>query len=604
MSAAVTIAAFPVAALALLVLLRSRLAARLVAVPTGERWHDRATPTFGGIGIFVGFVGGVGIALAAGALEPTSELLGILGGAAVLFVAGLVDDLAHLNPLAKLSAQFAAAGIAIASGLQVQIVSSDALALAIGLVWLVGMTNAFNLLDNMDGLAATLATISCAALALDAVTEHPNRAVLVIALALGSACLAFLPFNLRPGRRAVVFMGDSGSQVLGFVLASLTLASSWKVAGTTTATVILPLLVLAVPILDTSLVTARRLLERRPVTQGGRDHTSHRLVYYGLSEGRAVALLAAIAAAVGATGVTYTSLGNARVTTVGVLVTFVLLVQFAGLLGDLEEHTRRGDPIAAQPSLRALLFQPKRLVEVLADFLAITLSFLAAYLLVVGGAGSVSQRSVFVAALPVLLATRYVVYVTAGMYRRVWRFAGTRDAFAIVVATAVSECLGLALLLVLYDLGDFPTRVFVLDAVFCAAAIGATRFGLRLVGSGLGRRSSDRRRTLIVGAGGLGRSLARELAESHTVQVVGFLDDNGLLRRRRILGLTVLGTLDEIERTLAEARPDEVLVTIPGAARDRLTALVAACDEHGIACRFVRRETVDAVRVALEVGAD
>ena len=113
--------------------------------------------------------------------------------------------------------------------------------------------------------------------------------MLALALALALACAGFLPFNLRPRGRARVFMGDSGSQVLGFALAALGLASSWKVAGTTVATLLLPLLVLAVPILDTTLVTIVRLLEGRPIYQGGRDHTSHRLVYHGLSEKRAVA---------------------------------------------------------------------------------------------------------------------------------------------------------------------------------------------------------------------------------------------------------------------------------------------------------------------------
>ena len=96
-------------------------------------------------------------------------------------------------------------------------------------------------------------------------------------------------------------MGDAGSQLLGFLLAALGLAASWTTAGTTVATMLLPLLVLAIPILDTTLVTVRRLAERRPVTQGGKDHTSHRLVYYGLSETKAVALLALIAVALGAT---------------------------------------------------------------------------------------------------------------------------------------------------------------------------------------------------------------------------------------------------------------------------------------------------------------
>src|SRR5207253_5450336 len=146
----------------------------------------------------------------------------------------------------------------------------------LAVVWLIGMTNAFNLLDNMDGLAASLAGIAGACFAVDAITTHPSHTALVLALGLALACLGFLPFNLRPHRPAATFLGDSGSQLLGFLLASLGLASSWKVAGTTVATLLLPLLILAVPILDTTLVTIVRLLEGRPIYQGGRDHPSHR----------------------------------------------------------------------------------------------------------------------------------------------------------------------------------------------------------------------------------------------------------------------------------------------------------------------------------------
>ena len=190
---------------------------------------------------------------------PSSR--GILAGTALLFLAGLADDLWSLPPLAKIGAQLAAAAIVLGSGLSVEIVDNDALALALGLLWLVGMTNAFNLLDNMDGLAATLAAIACAYFAIDAVTVHPSDTVLVLSLGLGLACAGFLPFNVRPGRPAAVFMGDSGSQAIGFALASLGLLASWNVAGTTVATLLLPILILAVPILDTALVTVVRLLE-------------------------------------------------------------------------------------------------------------------------------------------------------------------------------------------------------------------------------------------------------------------------------------------------------------------------------------------------------
>jgi len=595
-SAAVAIAAFPVAALVLWTLLRSPVGGRLVAVPSGERWHESATPSFGGVGIFAGFAAGILLAVAVGAVDASSELLGVLAGAALLFAAGLADDLFDLSPIAKLGAQFGAAAIVLASGLSVEIVDNDILATALALVWLVGITNAFNLLDNMDGLAATLAAIACAYYALDAVTEHPNRVVLVLALALGLACVGFLPFNLRPGRPAAVFMGDSGSQVLGFALAALALSSSWKVAGTTVTTILLPLLVLAVPILDTTLVTVVRLLERRPIHRGGRDHTSHRLVYYGMSETKAVALLAAVATAIGATGVAYNILDEPRVTIVGVLLTFVLLVQFASVLADLEERSRRGEEAAtASPAL----LQTRRLVEVVADFAAILASFGVAYLLFVDGLGTGYQRQVFVAALPILLGTRYVAFVAFVVYRRIWRYAGARDLASLAAATFVSAPVALGLLAATRPLKEFPWEIFVVDALLCFVLVAASRLILRTLPQ---LRDRGGRRVLIVGAGRSGRSLARELQETAGERVIGFLDDNLQLRRRRIQGVIVIGDLDDAERFVPGL--DEVLVSIPDAPVERLQPVLDACTGAGVPCRFVRRDTTAAPNSLVEALAE
>jgi len=599
-SAAVAIMAFPVAALVLWTLLRSPLGGplggRLVAVPSGERWHERATPSFGGVGIFLGFTAGILLAIAVGAVDASSELLGVLGGAALLFAAGLADDLFTLSPIAKLGAQFGAAAIVLASGLSVEIVDNDAIAIAIALVWLVGITNAFNLLDNMDGLAATLAAIACAYYALDAVTEHPNRVALVLALSLGLACAGFLPFNLRRGRPAAVFMGDSGSQVLGFALAALALSSSWKVAGTTVTTILLPLLVLAVPILDTTLVTVVRLLERRPVTRGGRDHTSHRLVYYGMSETKAVALLAAVATAIGATGVAYNILDEPRVTIVGVLLTFVLLVQFASVLADLEERSRRGEQdLTASPAL----LQTRRLVEVVVDFAAILASFGGAYLLLVDGLGTGYQRQVFVAALPILLGARYVAFVAFVVYRRIWRYAGARDLASIAAATFVSAPVALGLLAATRPLKEFPIEVFVVDALLCFVLVAMSRLALRSLPQ---LRDRGSRRVLIVGAGRSGRSLAREVQETAGQRVIGFLDDNPQLRRRRIQGVIVIGSLDDAARYAPGL--DEVLVSIPDAPVERLQPVLDACTSAGVPCRFVRRDTTTAPHSLVEAIAE
>ena len=562
--------------------LRSPLFRRLSAAPSADRWHERETPLVGGLGIFAGLLAGVLVAVATGALEPSPELWGVLAGCALLFLIGLVDDLYALPAWAKLGAQLGAAAIALSSGLTVELVESDWLAVPVGVVWLVGMTNAFNLLDNMDGLAATLAAIAAGYFALDAVTVHPNDTVLVLALSLALACVGFLRFNLRVRGSAEAFMGDSGSQVLGFAVACFGLLTSYKVAGSTTATLLLPILILAVPILDTTLVTIVRLLEGRPVHQGGRDHASHRLVYHGLSEKRSVVLLALVAAALGGTSFAYSVLNNTLVTLFGVLLTFALLVQFASLLSDADRDRSSGTSFFA--------VHRRRFVEVVVDFALICAAFLAAYLLPVDGEGTVTQRFIFTTALPILLVCRYLAFIPFGLYRGVWRYAGARDAVAVVVAVITSEFVAFGVLAATRDLGDFPRSVFVIDALICVVLVGASRFWERAAARGLSSFHSTRRRTLIVGAGRGGRSLLRELRETPGEHVVGFVDDDPRLRRRRLQGVPVVGGSTEIARVVERTRPDIVLVTIPEAGRERLDAIVAACAAAEVPCRFVRRD--------------
>jgi UDP-GlcNAc:undecaprenyl-phosphate GlcNAc-1-phosphate transferase len=590
MSAVAAIVAFPVAALTIWALLRNGLGGRLVATPSGDRWHVQDTPLFGGVGIFLGLLAGVGACLAVGAIDPTWELAGIAGGAAIVFAFGLIDDLRSLPPVVKLAGQFAAAGVVIASGIRVEIVDNALAGTALGLLWLVAITNAFNLLDNMDGLAGCLAVVAALFFAADAIWIHSDDLLLVVSLALALAVSGFLPFNFRPRKPAAVFMGDSGSQVIGLTLAALGLATSWKVAESTIATLIIPLLVLAIPILDTALVTAVRLVEGRPIHQGGRDHASHRLVRSGISEKGTVVLLTAIAAGLGLTSLAYEGLDNGWVTLVGVLVTFALLVQLAGFLTDIDE----GEHVAGRPiRLRKILLSPRRLVEVLVDFALITASFTIAYLLFVEGSGTDYQRHIFLVSLPAILFARYLCFIPAGLYSGVWRFAGAREAAAITVAVIVSE--GLAYAIIWFTsrpFGDFPQRIYVLDALIALVLVGSSRFAERALfrAHATFRDRHERRRTLLVGAGRSGRSLLRELRETPGEHVVGFVDDDVRLRNRRMQGVPVLGSLRDIDRVLAQSRPDIVLVTIPAAPRELLDGVVQACERARVPCRFVRRD--------------
>ena len=588
--AVAALAALPASFLTIRGLLHSAAARRIVAAPQEDRWHTRSTPLLGGIGITAGLFAAVGVALAAGVLSPSEKLGGILGGCLILFLAGLLDDLYRLSPLTKLAAQGAAAALVLASGVRVEIVGNDVLATIIGVVWLIGMTNAFNLLDNMDGLAATLAAIACVFFAIDAFTVHPSHLVATLSLGICFACIGFLRYNLRLRGPAAVFMGDSGSQVLGFGLAALGLASSWTVAGSTVATLFLPIIVLAVPILDTTLVTVVRLLEGRPVTRGGRDHTSHRLVYQGLSDKRAVVLLGVVSAALGLTSLAYKVLDDTRVTLVGVLVTFAFLLQFGSYLADVE-RIPEGDGTTS--FIRSLLVHRRRLVEALVDFALITASFTVAYMIRVEGTGHPWWRHVFALSLPAILVARYVTFVLFGLYRGVWRYAGARDALSIFTAVVISEGAAFLFIWATVPWNQFPRGTYLIDVLLCSLLIGIARFwerGLAHAIRALVERGA-RERTLIVGAGRSGRSLLRELRETPGVQVVGFVDDDPSFRRRRIQGVPVVANLEEIGWALGRMSPEAVLVTIPDAERGRLDLVIEACKRADVACRFVRRQT-------------
>jgi UDP-GlcNAc:undecaprenyl-phosphate GlcNAc-1-phosphate transferase len=398
-------------------------------------------------------------------------------------------------------------------------------------------------------------------------------------------------------------MGDSGSQVLGFALGSLGLASSWTVAGSTVATLVLPLLVLAVPILDTSLVTIVRLIEGRPVTQGGRDHTSHRLVYEGLSDKRAVVLLSGVSAALGLTSLAYKVLDDTRITLLGVLITFAFLLQFGSYLADVN----RAEASDRAPSfLASLLVHRRRLVEVVVDFLLISASFTAAFIIRLEGTGVMWQRHVFDRSLPALLVARYIFFIVFGLYRGVWRYAGARDAANIFAACVLSEAAAFLFTWATVPFNGFPRGTYLIDVLLCTFLIGVSRFWERGIARGLatlvGR--GDQRRVLIVGAGRSGRSLLRELRETPGERVVGFVDDDDALRRRRIQGVSIVGGLDDIGWAVGRLAPDAVLVTIPSAPRERLDGVLEACRRAAVPCSFVRREIEVTHAVPLGIAAE
>ncbi|HQE91996.1 MAG TPA: MraY family glycosyltransferase [Anaerolineae bacterium] len=254
--------------------------------------HTVPTPRAGGIAIFLSTLI---VTLLLGEKYNVSQLTGTLIGATLMSFMGLWDDRFSLSAGVKLVGQLLAAGLLILTGVSISVLPHPLLNLAATILWIVGITNAFNLLDNMDGLAGGIAAIAAAHFALICAFTG-QYLVGALAVAVMAACIGFLIYNWNP---ATIFMGDSGALFLGFVLASIGIKLRFP-DNTPIVTWMIPLLVLAVPIFDTTLVTLSRLRRHlNPLTTPGVDHTSHRLTYAGLTRREAVLVLYVVAFVVG-----------------------------------------------------------------------------------------------------------------------------------------------------------------------------------------------------------------------------------------------------------------------------------------------------------------
>ncbi len=272
-----------------------RLAQRVNFVdnPQARKVHAVPTPLLGGVAIYLGVM--IAVAVAFSGLRDYGELLAVVGGATVMTLFGLWDDRRTLSPVVKMAGQLLAAALVIYAGIQVHLFRIPLLDIALTVFWILGICNALNFQDNMDGLAAGLATVASAFFFLLAAVEGLGLVATLAAATVG-ASIGFLYYNFNP---ASLFMGDAGSQLLGFVLAVLGIKLTFS-GQPIAATWMIPIAILGVPIFDTTLVTISRLRRGKHVYQGGKDHTSHRLVsILGMTHARAVMTLYLAAATLG-----------------------------------------------------------------------------------------------------------------------------------------------------------------------------------------------------------------------------------------------------------------------------------------------------------------
>lgn len=272
-----------------------------VDIPKDKRKiHKKPIPLLGGMAIYISFV--VTMLLKEGRLGKSE--IGILIGATIIVIGGLIDDLKDIRPWQKLLFQVSAAVVLILFGVEIAVVTnpfpSNSLFLKLGwlsipitIFWVVGITNAINLIDGVDGLAAGVAFICSATIFIIAALNGRREAALLTAI-LSGAIFGFLPYNFNP---ASIFMGDTGAQLLGFLLSAISLKGTIKSA--TAFAIAVPILAFGLPIYDTLFAMIRRKINGKPIMQADRGHLHHRLLDMGLSQKQVVIIMYLTSAVLG-----------------------------------------------------------------------------------------------------------------------------------------------------------------------------------------------------------------------------------------------------------------------------------------------------------------
>lgn len=560
----------------------------VVARPKTDRWHKKPTAMLGGTAVFLS------VLITYLFLMPhTRNGWVVIGASSFLFLVGLVDDLVHTKPYQKLIGQVMGAAFVIYYGLSTTWTGSALVNMVITIFWLIGITNAINLLDNMDGLAGGIAAIASVFLALSFVANGQMMEALMLAV-FAAALLGFLAYNFNP---ASIFMGDCGSMFIGFFLSSTALLSIAGTAGRSRSllpVLTVPILILFIPIFDTTFVTVLRKLSGRAASQGGRDHTSHRLVALGMSERRAVWMLYGFATLSGLLAILVRQL-KLDVSLAAILGFTVLLTLLGVYLAGVKVYDEEDVKSAPETPLFAFLVDlsyKRRVFEVLLDVVLIILAYYSAYALVFGPFSMESRDwQLFLRTVPLLVCIKMATFLLVGVYRGIWRYTSVDDLVVFGKGVVLGSIASILAILFAFRFREFSRAVFVLDGMFLLMMLAGSRMAFRLFRQILPTpRARDGCRVLIYGAGDAGELLLRELLNNRELQYapVGFVDDDPRKKGKVIHGLRVYGGNGQLRTICREQRVDEVLISSSQFPEERVKEILRDCEEEQVVLKRMR----------------
>jgi UDP-GlcNAc:undecaprenyl-phosphate GlcNAc-1-phosphate transferase len=568
-----------------------------VAQPRQDRWHRKPTPLLGGVGIFAAFLLTI-LTLSLLYGEALEIRWGLLAGSGMVFLLGLYDDIKQMTPPAKLLGQILAAALVVFLGYTTNFftprIPDNILAqipnTLLTFIWLVGITNAINLLDNMDGLAGGLALIAAAILSFF-FWRVDNESLLLISLALGGSLLGFLIFNFPP---ASIFMGDSGSLFLGFTLAVLAIARQPQ-ASNVFAVMGVPTLLFLLPILDTILVTFTRMLRGQSPIQGGRDHASHRLIAFGLSERQAVLALYGVALVSGVLAAALESLNYlfSLVLAPLLVIALTLLIAYLGGLKVVTDPARTSPDKAITRFILDITYR-RRLLEIILDFFLIGVAYYLAFLVGFDLAMSADNLEMFVSTVPIAWTGVYLSFFYFGVYRGLWRYVGVDDLVRYIKAALGGVALIIVPVYLISSPQVYPAVILILFPVFLFLGLAASRSSFKILDQVYAPQvRTSQERVLIYGAGDAGELALRWILMNPQLgyQPVGFLDDDAFKMGRQIHGIEVLGDLDRLDSILVEHRVDGLIFTLDAPPGDGVVKRVASiCHARQLWVRQLRFE--------------
>jgi UDP-GlcNAc:undecaprenyl-phosphate/decaprenyl-phosphate GlcNAc-1-phosphate transferase len=560
------------------------LRCNIIAPPCEESGHPEPIPVLGGVAIVVAVIVALGVA---------GELpLWMLAGMLALLAVGVVDDAVALTPSRKLLAQLAVVAFFLwAAPPPPEVTRWPVVNLGLAAFWMVAVINAFNLIDGLDGLAAGLGIAAVGAVGVVAWWSH-DPAVACAALAAGAALGGFLLFNFYP---ASIFMGDSGALPMGFLLGALSLQGAALEFNSHLSRAVFPVLVMLVPLLDTTIVTVSRLATENPISRRGLDHSHHRLLLLGLTVRRAVVVSWGLAAAgalmaVGQSLLTHAYLLSAVpfvILGVGVIALFMVDLTFEARAPGVAYGSMQG----VARYILSLAYK-RRLAEAVLDFALIPAAYFGACLLRRNFVINDGLVQSMMGSTPVFFVLTYAVFGLTGVYRGIWRYAGIADIIRFANGSLLAGILvAIASLFMRLEVSGSVTVLYV---ILLFDLLVFTRMSFQMLRRAVALFALPTERVLIVGAGRMGEAAVRYIFSGHDrlVRLVGFVDDDIFKEGKLVHGHQVLGPLDELPRIYEATGFHQILIAADAISEDRLALVTAFADARRLPVK----------RLSIEVG--